>query len=75
MTDDYMPTTDEVRFSYAEDVSPGRTHLATPEFDRWLDAHDREVKAEAWDDCVDSVAFAIDGDYASVLPENPYRGA
>lgn len=47
MPDTYTPTTDEVREAYAGYawLGPGRSDV-TPEFDRWLAAHDAQVRAE-----------------------------
>ena len=63
---DYTPTTEDVAVCY---MAAGalrtsrREHDALmeageryrPEFDRWLAEHDREVKAEAWDECLESL--------------------
>lgn|GEM_PF-6718408 len=45
--DDYTPTTDEVRGSYSRMSRHANTEHA--EFDRWLAAHDRAIRALAWD--------------------------
>ena len=55
---DYTPTTEEVREEYvygAQEVDlDDRVVVSFDEadarFDRWLAAHDAEVKAEAWDE-------------------------
>ena len=49
MANEYTPTTEEVRAVYVAGTPP---HMVTvtdgnAEFDRWLAAHDRAVKAEA----------------------------
>lgn len=47
---DYTPTTDEVRFTYADYYNPpgsGGHAEGLREVDRWLAAHDREVAARA----------------------------
>ena len=52
MTDVYTPTTKNIRdcYLYADEQFDGtlRTpaNIANAEFDRWLDSHDAEVKAE-----------------------------
>lgn len=62
---EYIPTKDDIRDQYASSyyVNDAR------EFDRWLEAHDREVAARAWDE-----GF-IAGDEASTghLTDNPYK--
>lgn len=53
MADEYTPTTDEVRSMFTVGISdptnpkPVPARRALHEFDRWLAAHDREVKAKA----------------------------
>ena len=47
MSEQYVPTTKQVRLS-AADMHANR--VARPAFDRWLAAHDAEVKAEAWEE-------------------------
>ena len=48
---EYVPTTEQVRGAYARagflPVSDGERNERRAAFDRWLAAHDREVKAEA----------------------------
>ena len=48
----YTPTTDEVRARYDADEFGYSASLGDPcpEFDRWLEKHDKEVRAEAWDE-------------------------
>jgi len=64
MSDEYTPTTDQVRNNMAFGVAmahfapeeasnveypiPGWRGRAKSEFDLWLAAHDAEVKADAW---------------------------
>ena len=44
MSDDYTPTTEEVREGYAEHVDAyGGVNLGIGFFDRWLAEHDRQV--------------------------------
>ena len=48
MTDEYTPTTDEMRVWVAMvDGAAGHRGESVARFDRWLAAHDAEVKAEA----------------------------
>jgi hypothetical protein len=70
----YTPTTEEVRDVYA--------HAQTyREFDRWLEAHDRETKAEAWQEgyrtsCQDHGGYTSCGtgdDPHSASRTNPYK--
>ena len=54
MTDDYTPTTKEVRVEYTsgrfnDGIGPSWKQTE-PDFDRWLAAHDRETAARAWDE-------------------------
>lgn len=44
----YTPSTDEIRGNYIEDGLYGEFNqsMAEAEFDRWLAAHDAEVRAE-----------------------------
>ena len=43
----YTPTTDEVRASYAVDGIGAPSLANSHRFDRWLAAHDAEVRAQA----------------------------
>ena len=49
MGKEYMPTTGEVRDAYADRIDSlgGGPVLGMRQFDRWLAAHDRQVKARA----------------------------
>lgn len=74
MTDKYTPMT-AVRRAYCTNQGP-ETRTG-PEFDRWLAAHDAEVRADAWDEGFYAGANHDFGDY-EVAPEpiiNPYRSA
>ena len=82
---EYTPTTDEVRAEYVQNRAirvPTTTAVAS-EFDRWLAAHDREVKAEAFDEgWVDRANREpwVYGKRTNDAPPppsslNPYRGA
>lgn len=84
---EYTPTTEQVRKAYKSgawlraDVQesawkPGvYASRYYAEFDRWLAAHDRQVRAEAWDEGystgLDYMSQWLDGDEDE--PENPYR--
>lgn len=48
MTEPYIPTTEDVRFEYAEwGGEDSYRERRTGDFDRWLAAHDSEVRAQA----------------------------
>lgn len=74
---EYTPTTDEVRINYIGTTpefaaeKPWQEHRPA-EFDRWLDAHDAEVREEAWDEGWER--GRSDEAYA-VTTANPYRKA
>lgn len=65
MADEYVPTTEQVRETYA---ALCKTEAAADEFDRWLAEHDRESAEKAWDEGYD---YASDGKWGP--GENPYR--
>lgn len=46
MSDDYTPTTEQVRDAYMEGTRSFWHPIPGPEFDRWLVAHDAEVRAD-----------------------------
>ena len=57
MSDEYTPTTDEIRRDWVQLsadayslVTDDADEVAVAEFDRWLEAHDREVAEKAWDE-------------------------
>lgn len=52
---EYTPTKDAVRCFYVAARKKDDDEAAL-EFDRWLEAHDREVAAEAWDEGVEAEA-------------------
>lgn len=69
---EYTPTTEQVRryWQYganawlagvADDRDDGPDGSIGAEFDRWLDAHDREVRAEALSEAADWLAGMDDG--------------
>jgi hypothetical protein len=76
---DWMPTTAQVRSGYAVDPegeyrdpinAASNERAAEREFNRWLEAHDRQVKADAWDEGIEAgVDNPTPGDYDL----NPYR--
>lgn len=82
MTDDYTPTTDEVRYDVmvCHLVLRGGTEVnGRPQFAAWLAAHDREVAAKAWDEGYQARADEEDSEYVQygstfrVSFNNPYR--
>ena len=55
MSDEYTPTTDEIRRDWVQLsadayslVTDDADEVAVAEFDRWLEAHDREVAEKAF---------------------------
>jgi hypothetical protein len=89
MTDEYTPTTEQVRNAftfwrrafivrkswYDESLLLEQTNA---EFTRWLEAHDREVAEKAWDEACSAFAFLPpthnDTDTAAyVASTNPHR--
>ena len=76
MADEYVPTTEQARETYA---ALCKTEAAADEFDRWIAAHDREVREKAWDEgfeagwaeCDDPGAFV--NDVWDAKTPNPYR--
>lgn len=87
MTDQYTPSTDEVRGVYVASnfrscfESSGPTQAKkewVAEFDRWLAAHDAEVRAEAWDEGFTSGGYWGDPNMPThrdpqPTADNPYR--
>lgn len=54
MSDEYTPTTEEVRRGYVDTLDAlGGAVLGAGQFDRWLAARDREVAAKALRDAAD----------------------
>lgn len=73
MTEQYTPTTDEMRWVY---VRADRAALSREEyeaeFNRWLAEVRREAAEEAWDRCVGEMP--IDPDWKNFYGDNnPYR--
>lgn len=74
----YTPTTEEVRARYSADEFGNSAGLSDPcpEFDRWLAEHDRQVKAEAWEEGWDAGlqhwwhGLPMHGEHKT---DNPYR--
>lgn len=81
MTDPYTPETIDVKVAYCTSLDPGFAHKVMAhtvaemttghagDFDRWLEKHDREVKAQALRDAkawikASSDQAALDGDWA-----------
>lgn len=79
---EYTPTTEDVRGWYAGARyvfgDPDRQHPdMEDEFDRWLAAHDAEVRAEAWEVGAKNMMQAIGDTYGTltfIAPHNPFRG-
>lgn len=79
MVNNYTPTTEDIKGdSLMNDFTPtteearqGSIWLGD-EFDRWLAKHEREVKAEAWEEgaLTDWGGFVRDKD---IISANPYR--
>lgn len=71
----YTPTADEVRDAFAGKgkgyANSSHYERQGSEFDRWLDEHDRQVKAEAWEEGQDEGTVAAIN--FTPLPPNPYR--
>ena len=54
MSDDYTPDTDEVRESfYVHAYSRDMEHLRAAAFDRWLTAHDTEIRTAALEEAAE----------------------
>ena len=78
---DYTPTTDEVRDAYVDTGWAADGSLSDPrdpdEFDRWLAAHDAEVRAQALREAADELDLpgsTATGYYASEQ-DSGYRDA
>lgn len=84
MTEQYTPTTEQVRDDYqrcgcdrcslTDDSDWADEHA---EFDRWLAEHDRQVSEHVWDNCITDVLVAPqveeDGRWVTQLPANQHR--
>lgn len=74
MTDDYTPTTDEVKAAYRQEFTTSDDVIEVPEndveFDRWLQGE----LARAWDESKDAWVDFYENP-ALPAPENPYRKA
>ena len=79
---EYTPTTDEVRENYVDATAHGYKDVSEAQdmFNRWLAAHDREIKAEAWDEGFNTSEQILKELYDPVTPDedrtqpdNPYR--
>lgn len=78
MTQEYMPTTDQVRIEYVGvdpdnvDAVTNADFIAAAMFDRWLAAHDAQIRAEAWDEgFTEGRDLAVSGQ--PMTRNNPYR--
>lgn len=78
MSDDYTPTTEQVRDGYRYDPNDdyynplqagANAEYNGRAFDRWLYQTLREAKAEAWDEC----CYETMGQGTAQIPDNPYR--
>lgn len=78
MTDEYTPETEDVAATFAyiqgdldiDDGYPPFRQVHEAEFYRWLN----NVRAEAWDECVDAYEEVAWIDFATAdRPHNPYR--
>lgn len=81
--DEYTPTTERIADAYCN----ARAHLFGPpdewkkrraEFDRWLAAHDAQVKAAAWDEGYRSGEGNAAASFragARIVTDNPHRAA
>lgn len=72
----WTPSTAEVRAAYASDELGDLFKVleSKREFDRWLEAHDREVAAESWEEGFrNGRAKAEYGIYTNRLERNPYK--
>ena len=47
MADEFVPTTEQVRYAYATRMAPVRDGERYAEFDRYLAAHDAEIRETA----------------------------
>lgn len=70
MSERYVPPTDWVREAAADKYA---NRVSRPAFNRWLAAHDREGKAEAWEEGKRAGHKALGGQFVWFAPENPYR--
>lgn len=75
MADEYTPTTEQVRETYAALCKTDAA--AAAEFDRWFAAHDRETARRAWERAVDCLSShwedVIPAAIADLERRNPYR--
>lgn len=81
----YIPHDDDVEMAYIHGASQdypvaARADALRAEFDRWLAKHDRDVKAEAWDegwDAGEGEAYEHEARLQWSMPhtcaKNPYR--
>lgn len=72
---EYTPITEEVRDSYDYQFTLGMNDISRiAEFDRWLAEHDREVKADAWDEgFAEGLGDGCSCDGCLKWVSNPYR--
>lgn len=82
MSEEYTPTTDEVRADYAAgQINPSDPHCPVrAEFDRWLAEVERAAAEKAWGECDEVLTSHIDRTSGLLQvvtwltwPTNPYR--
>lgn len=71
---EYTPTTDEMRFAWADRVNK-HDQEGAEEFDRWLAEVQREAAEKAWDECYYDTHewYSTKDETLYTAPENPYR--
>jgi hypothetical protein len=72
----YVPTTDDIRDKFSTDFYASSSEWVRSleeEFDRWLTAHDAEVKTEAWDEGLKHAFYDASFTFSGLLEQNPYR--
>ena len=60
MTDPYTPTTEEVRHRFTVRAPYGQRESSGQDFDRWLAAHDAQVREDAAKDMREAAAVAAE---------------
>ena len=69
MSDEYTPTTKEVRESfYIHTFNRDMEHLRAEAFDRWLAAHDAEIHREGYSDAICHI-YPTAADDAEILDQ------
>jgi hypothetical protein len=79
---EWIPTTEHIRYRYwsygdavPDSLAPVAERVTGRDFDRWLAAHDRQVKADAWDEGFKQGGPMHDADMndPDAHKRNPYR--